>query len=208
MRDGVGEEVMFTAKGRGGVGRVQVVLTSLNVRVMSVHRTKISRRVMRSKVDFRRGTRVGTETMSQILIGSVILTSSSNLRVSCLSGTPKVCSTEFTKRSASCSVGGEVLLSELRKIPSSRHATEFIYTITTMFPSKAADMIHRAVRKRVKRRVINTGNFNCSPVFCIPRFKYAATRVAPRRGGGLDREKGTLQTVGVLLRRGLGRRRT
>lgn len=197
MREVVGG-VVFTAKGRSGVERVHRVLTSVSMRIISVGRTKVRTSVMRGNSAFRRGTIVGTGAVYR-LAKRVALTSSSNLRVSCLGGRPNVCSTHCVKRSASCRVGGTDLVRELGKIPSRGHATEFMYTITTTFPSKDMGAIHKAVRNHVNCRRGKRGNFNCSPVFCLPRCKYASTRLSNRRGGGVDREKGTLHTVGSRL---------
>lgn len=174
------------------------MLTSPSLRVLSLGSTKVRTSVSRGKGDFRRGTVVGTRTVDGVA-NRVILTSSSNLRVSCLGGRPKVCSTHCVNRSASCRVGGTGLVRHLRNMPSRGHATHFMYTVTTIFPSNEEGAIHTTVRNHVNCRRGKRGNFNCSPVFCLPRCNYASTRLSVRRGGEVDRHKGTLYLVGRRL---------
>lgn len=141
--------VVFTAKGGSGLERVGRVLSSYSISVHSVGRTNVGISVIRSKGAFRSGTLVGTHTVTT-RASTVILTSSSKLRVSCLGGRPKMCSTHCVNRSASCSVGGGGLVRHLSNIPGRGHATHFIYTVTTILPSKGRLIAERAVRNCVK----------------------------------------------------------
>ncbi len=185
---------MLTDQGGRGTRRVRDVLNS-SFSVVAVSRATTGKvRVVRSKRAFRRGTLVGTHTITGTA-GLPAVTSSDKVYVSTLGNTPKIRATHFTKSGTASSRGVSGLLGDLRGIPRGREKTCFTYYVTIIFPDNRRGVFFNGYRNEVLGRHRNRGNFNCSPMFFIPRCGYSVTRLPTGAGGSVDREDHTLSTV-------------
>lgn len=189
---GVG--LMFTAGGQRGLSRIQGVASKC-ARVIDLSRVGYRRSVPRATRALRNGTLRGTHCVGRRFKCSYF-TSSANLRMRTLRGTPKMCSTHCTnpKRSSRTGVSGL-----LRRVRGGGGQGTHFHAMVTLVLGKGRCLFRNVIGNAVVGRGENRDNFKCSPVFIPSACSRAFTRVNGSVGGRVDRHTRTIGGLATFL---------
>lgn len=194
-------KVIFATGNAGKMREIRMILSDLQVEVLSMKEAGIQVEIEENGTTFRENAIIKARAVHALAPEAIVLADDSGLAVDYLGGAPGVYSARYMGEDTSYDIKNASIIEQLQDAPVDQRAARFISVIAAVLPDGSELCTEGVLEGTIAYQPAGTGGFGYDPIFYVPEYGRTTAELGPERKNAISHRGKALRAMKEQLSR-------